>query len=58
MSTQESESALDAIVQQTWKRARTSREIGAFIARLSARNQLSADETGGVLAQEDFELVA
>lgn len=35
MSTQESESALDALVQQTWKRARTTQEISTFLARRS-----------------------
>lgn len=33
MSITESEMALDTIVQQTWKRARTSREIGDFLTR-------------------------
>ena len=32
MSITESEMALDSIVQQTWKRARTSQEINAFLA--------------------------
>lgn len=33
MSTQEAESALDTIVQQTWKRARTTQEISSFLSR-------------------------
>ena len=45
MSTQESEAALDAIVQQTWKRARTTREIGAFLARRLAAID-TADDAG------------
>lgn len=45
MSTQESESALDAIVQQTWKRARTTREIGAFLDRRLAAID-TADDAG------------
>lgn len=39
MSTHESESALDVIVQQTWKRARTTQEIGEFLTRRFAALQ-------------------
>lgn len=51
MSTQESESALDAIVQQTWKRARTTQEIGAFLTRrFAALDELSVTDAGEELA--------
>lgn len=45
MSTQESESALDAIVQQTWKRARTTQEISSFLnRRFAALDEVDSDE--------------
>lgn len=61
MSTQESESALDAIVQQTWKRARTSQEIGAFLTRrFAALDMSNSEEFDDIedLKQSDFELAA
>ncbi len=45
MSTQESESALDAIVQQTWKRARTTQEISDFLTRrFAALDEFDSEE--------------
>lgn len=52
MTTTQSEAALDAIVQQTWKRARTEQEIGAFIARRLA--VLEAADTADA-EDNDFE---
>lgn len=56
MSSQEFEPALDALVQQTWKRARTTQEIGTFVTRLwndraPALNAVDDEEL-------DFELAA
>jgi len=51
MSTQESESALDVIVQQTWKRARTTQEINDFLSRRElALENVSGDELELTLA--------
>lgn len=43
MSAQEAESALDTIVQQTWKRARTSQEINSFLSRRELALEAVAD---------------
>lgn len=53
MSITESEMALDTIVQQTWKRARTSREIDAFLARREGVLQ-ACSASGGNGFELDF----